>query len=213
MDINVIMQQISVMILPILLAVTLHEAGHAYTAYKLGDDTAARQGRLSFNPLVHVDPFGTVFLPGMMLLLGTGFVFGYAKPVPVNFGRLKKPRRDTILVALAGPSANIILAIAGAIVLRVALGMGYGQMDWIVQTAQFMVFFNCLLFIFNMMPIPPLDGGRILMELVSYNTRQKIQQLERFGIFIVLAIVIFIPAVIQVPLRFLAGLVFTLVGL
>jgi len=213
MDINAIMQTISVWALPLLLGVTLHEAGHAYAAYYLGDDTAARQGRLSLNPLVHIDPVGTLMIPGFLILMGAPFLFGYAKPVPVNVGRLRNPRRDDIIVSLAGPAGNILVAIIAAIALKISLSYGFTQDEWIVQTAYITVMFNCLLAVFNLLPIPPLDGGRILQALLPYNKAQALGQIERFGFFIVIGIIVFIPAVVQVPLGILMNLLLSVVGL
>lgn len=212
MDINAIIQTLSVMALPLLLGVTLHEAGHAYAAYYLGDDTAAKAGRLSLNPLVHIDPVGTLLMPGFLLLMGAPFLFGYAKPVPVNVGRLRNPRRDDIIVSLAGPAGNIIVALVGAIALKVSTSMGFTAEDWIVQTSYYTVMFNCLLAVFNLLPIPPLDGGRVLQAILPYSQAQALGQVERFGFFIVIGIIVFIPAVVKVPLEILMTLILSVVG-
>ncbi len=187
------MVMISVWILPILMAVTLHEAGHAYMAYWHGDDTAAKAGRLSLNPLVHIDPIGTVILPLALILLDTGFIFGYAKPVPVYPSRLNNLPRDSILVSLAGPGANIIIALVSSLVLVLGFKFGMDQEGWLVQVLTISVVFNCLLAVFNMLPVPPLDGGRILMDFLPYNVSRSLSRVEPFGIFIVLAIIIQFP--------------------
>ena len=204
------MLTISIWTLPVLLAVTLHEAGHAYMAYRCGDDTAARAGRLSFNPLVHVDPFGTVLLPLLLIFMQTGFVFGYARPVPVYRSRLKNLPRDSILVSLAGPGANVLIALVSSFFLVLAMKFGVDRDGWLMQVLAVCVGFNCILAVFNMIPVPPLDGGRILVDLLPYNAAQAFSQIERFGIFIVLAIVLLVPGLVWGMADGLAGLLFGL---
>ncbi|GAK32416.1 MULTISPECIES: site-2 protease family protein [Iodidimonas] len=192
MEFGEIIARIAVWVLPVLLAITLHEAAHGYVALLNGDDTAKRAGRVSANPLVHIDPFGTVLLPLILIVL-TGFAFGYAKPVPVDFGRLRHPRRDMILVALAGPGANLVMAIIAAVLLPVAGGIGGGFGNWLLNMLHVMVFFNCLIAIFNMLPIPPLDGGRVMVGLLPYALAWRYAQLERFGLFIVVGGLFLLP--------------------
>lgn len=213
MDFGQIMVDISLMALPLILGVTLHEAGHAYAAFYLGDDTAAKAGRLSLNPLVHVDKVGTIIVPIAMKLLGAPFMFGWAKPVPVNVGRLRNPRRDSIIVSIAGPSMNIVVAVLGGLLLSVIVDMGYTEKDWAFMTLVYTVYLNCLLAVLNLLPIPPLDGGHILLGLLPYNLRQEVAKIAPFGFFIIIAILMFVPAVLMMPTMYLSGLIFSMVGL
>ena len=179
--------------LPVLIAITFHEAAHGYVAWKLGDDTAKRQGRVTFNPLAHVDPFGTVLLPGLLIATGAPFLFGYAKPVPVNFGQLRQPRRDMVWVALAGPGVNVLLAIASAFLLHLVAALPTGADLWAARMLSNSVALNLLLAVFNMLPLPPLDGGRVAVGLLPYNLALPLAKLERFGIFILLGALILLP--------------------
>ena len=168
MNIENILFQVSVWTLPVLIAVTLHEAAHGWVAWKLGDDTAYRLGRVTFNPLRHIDPFGTILLPAMLLLASGGSVmFGAAKPVPVNFRGLRRPRRDMVLVAAAGPAANLVIAMIAAALFHVLpiLSPDFGQ--WVGYNLQNAIWINVLLCVFNMIPIPPLDGGRVAGAAVA----------------------------------------------
>ena len=156
MDINEILYLASIWVLPVLLAITMHEAAHGWVAWKLGDDTAKLLGRVTFNPLVHIDRFGTIILPSLLITFG-GFLFGWAKPVPVNFGRLGHPRRDMVLVAAAGPAINIGLAILSAIGLHFVPFLGPEFVEWVARNLINSININLLLAIFNMLPLPPLD--------------------------------------------------------
>ena len=184
---NDILITASIWILPILLAVTLHEAAHGWVAWKLGDDTAKSQGRVTFNPLAHIDLFGTIILPALMLVGSGGTaMFGYAKPVPVNFARLNKPRRDMVLVALAGPISNLMIAMVCAILIYVLPYVSSDVGLWLAYNFTNAIWINCLLFVFNMLPLPPLDGGRVAVGLLPYPFSAYLARLERFGFFIIL---------------------------
>ena len=165
-SINVVLYQISIWAIPAIIAITFHEASHGYVAHLLGDDTAWRLGRVSFNPLVHIDPFGTVVLPGILLLLRSPFLFGYAKPVPVNFRALRRPRLDTILVAAAGPGMNLLLATIAALGFHVVGYVPAPGAQWLAANLRNALVLNIVLAIFNLLPIPPLDGGRILVGVL-----------------------------------------------
>lgn len=189
-----ILYTISVWALPVLLAVTLHEAAHGWAASRLGDDTAQRLGRVTFNPLKHIDPFGTFILPVMLLLASGGrMMFGFARPVPVNFLRLRKPRRDMVLVAIAGPGTNITLALIAATLFH-TLPFVTGEFQrWAAESLQAAVWINILLAVFNMMPIPPLDGGRVAVGLLPRSLARPLARLERVGILIILGGVFVVP--------------------
>lgn len=184
----------STWVLPVLFAITLHEASHGYVAWRLGDDTAYRLGRVSFNPLKHVDPFGTVILPALLFMTG-GFLFGWAKPVPVNFGRLHQPRRDMVLVAVAGPATNIVLALVSALLINLAVAMPEGIAVWLVDCLGRSVLINLVLAVFNMLPLPPLDGGRVAVGLLPRALALPLARLERFGFFILIGLVFILPMI------------------
>lgn len=187
------MVSISVWALPLLFAITLHEAAHAWAAWKLGDNTAKMLGRVSFNPLIHIDPFGTVILPLILLVSGSGFMFGYAKPVPVNFSRLNNPRRDSVLVALAGPGANIFLLIMAALLLNIMALIPAFMADWFRENMVNMIIINAILAVFNMLPIPPLDGGRVAVGVLPYPLARPLSRLEPYGMLIILMALFIIP--------------------
>jgi Zn-dependent protease len=191
-----LIQQLAIWALPVLLAITLHEAAHGFAALRLGDDTAYRLGRVTLNPLKHIDPFGTVIMPGILLLAGAPFLFGYAKPVPVNFRRLRDPRRDMVLVAAAGPGMNLALALASAILLRLWLDTTGSSEGWAWETLNASLVLNLVLAVFNMIPLPPLDGGRVAVGLLPRGLAIPLARLERWGMFIVLGLLI-LPSLSQ----------------
>ncbi len=211
-DISESLFLISIMALPFLLAVTLHEAGHAFAAHYLGDTSQRNSGRLSLNPLVHLDPFGTVILPLIAIFTGFPFLIGYAKPVMVQPQHFKKMRRDMILVALAGPLGNLAVAIFCAYILRFGQNYGLDSNSWLMQTMIYGVFMNCLFMVFNLLPIPPLDGGGIVEQILPYDMAIKYRSISRYGIFILMAIVVFARPVILWPTLFMSELVANLVG-
>lgn len=183
----------SIWVLPALIAITLHEAAHGYAAEFFGDDTARRMGRISLNPLRHVDPFGTVALPALMLFAGSPFLFGFAKPVPVHFGRLNNPRRDMVFVAAAGPAMNLALALAAAFLYQ-GIGLLPDRVaEWAAHNLQNAILLNVMLAVFNMLPIPPLDGGRVAVGLLPNALAYPLARLERVGIFIVLGLLFLLP--------------------
>ncbi|MEZ5832978.1 MAG: site-2 protease family protein [Dongiaceae bacterium] len=190
------LQIFAIIAIPIILAITLHEAAHGWVAWKCGDDTAYRLGRVTFNPLRHIDPMGTIILPAL-LVFTTGFMFGYAKPVPVNFRRLRNPRRDMVLVAAAGPVTNLILAIASAILLRFVPDSPSTAAVVLTAMLKYSVFFNVILGIFNMIPLPPLDGGRVAVGLLPDPLSMYLARLERYGMVILLIALIGLPLIGQ----------------
>ena len=180
--------------IPILVAITFHEAAHGWVAWKLGDDTAYRLGRVSFNPIRHIDFIGTILVPALLVLSGVGFIFGWAKPVPVHFGRLGSPRRDMIMVAGAGPGANIILAILSTVALVLFQSFGLNTLSSILIIS---IEINILLAIFNMLPLPPLDGGRVGTGLLPSELATRFSKLEPFGLFIIVGLIFIVPRVTQ----------------
>ena len=187
---NDLIQTVAVYALPVLFAITLHEAAHAYAAKYFGDPTAYMLGRMSLNPIKHIDPFGTILIP-ILLYFSTGgaFLFGYAKPVPINFGQLRKPKRDMAWVALAGPAANFVMALIWLLVL-IGLAAFQVQQDFFALMARAGILTNLVMFAFNLFPIPPLDGGRILTSLLPNKYAYKFAQIEPYGFFIVMALVL-----------------------
>lgn len=188
---NEILATISVYAIPVIFAITLHEAAHAYAAKFFGDTTAYSQGRMSMNPIVHIDIFGTIIIPAVLYIATGGqFLFGYAKPVPVNFGNLRNPKRDMAWVALAGPAANFVMAYMWLLLGLILQATG-SQLEFFYRVVEAGVLANLLLLAFNLLPIPPLDGGRVLVSLLPHKWAYKVSQLEPYGFMIVIALVIF----------------------
>ncbi|MFX4222195.1 MAG: site-2 protease family protein [Thalassobaculum sp.] len=226
LDINSFVLNASIWALPVLLAITLHEAAHGWAAAKLGDPTARLMGRVTLNPFAHVDLVGTVIIPLALLVMNAPFLFGYAKPVPVNFSRLRNPRRDMALVALAGPASNILLAVLGALAFHLVPALPDAATQWAAEMLQRLVLLNLILAVFNMLPVPPLDGGRILVAILPDWAAWKVARLERAGLFIVIGVLFLLPYVagelgynlnvagvlIWAPVDFLMSVIATLTG-
>lgn len=190
---NITLYDLSVWALPLIIAITFHEAAHGFVAHALGDDTAFKLGRVSFNPVRHIDPFGTLMMPAILLLSHSPFLFGYAKPVPVNFRALRHPRSGMVWVALAGPATNIALALAAAAAFH---GLDYlpaNAAQWAADNLKNALVINVVLAIFNMMPIPPLDGGRVAVGLLPRVLGAPLARLEPFGMLILISILIILP--------------------
>ncbi|MBY0319429.1 MAG: site-2 protease family protein [Reyranella sp.] len=185
----------STWVLPVLLAITLHEASHGFVAHLRGDNTAWQLGRVSFNPLKHVDPFGTILLPGLLLFLHAPFLFGYAKPVPVNFRALKNPRRDMVLVAAAGPGINIAMAIAAALLAHAVGFLPAEARQWTVLNLENAIVINVVLAVFNMIPLPPLDGGRVAVGLLPDVLARPLARLEGYGMMILIGLIFILPLI------------------
>ena len=190
MEITPLIQTILIYALPVLFAITVHEAAHGYAARHYGDHTAERLGRITLNPLKHIDPVGTIVMPLVLYIATSGaFLFGYAKPVPVNFGNLRNPKRDMVWVALAGPASNFFQAIAWKLLLIVLVVSGVEE-PFFVEMAQGGVLVNLVMWAFNLFPLPPLDGGRILVGLLPLKQAHLVSRIEPYGFFIVMALVL-----------------------
>jgi len=190
MDFAQIIQTVAIYAIPVLFAITVHEAAHGYAARHFGDNTAHMLGRITLNPTKHIDPVGTIAMPLLLYFATAGtFLFGYAKPVPVNFGHLRNPKRDMVWVALAGPGANLVQAVGWTVLLYLLVASGV-QERFFLEMCRAGILVNLVMFAFNMFPLPPLDGGRILVGLLPNQLAYQVSRVEPFGFFIVLALVL-----------------------
>lgn len=191
-DLN-LMQRIAVWTLPVLFAITVHEVAHGWMAQRFGDRTARMLGRLTLNPIKHIDPVGTLLVPGLLLMVG-GFIFGWAKPVPVTWENLRNPKRDMAIVALAGPMANLLMAILWALLMKLGLMLGGQQLDWLARPFIYMgaagISINVMLMVLNLLPLPPLDGGRVLSGMLPNRLAHSYNRIEPYGFFILLGLLI-----------------------
>ena len=217
MDDLSLVQRIAVWTLPVVFAITVHEVAHGWVARRFGDSTAYMLGRLTLNPVKHVDPIGTLLVPGLLLWMG-GFIFGWAKPVPVAWENLRNPKRDMAIVALAGPVANLLMAILWALLMKVGLLLG-GQLDMLARPLVYMgaagISINVMLMVLNLLPLPPLDGGRVMAGLLPDQLAQAYNRIEPFGFFILLGLLISgvlgyimtpLVKIVQTGLYFMIGL-------
>jgi Zn-dependent protease len=222
-----ILNAISIWTIPVILAITFHEAAHGFVAYRLGDDTALRSGRVSANPLRHIDPVGTVILPALLLLMRAPFLFGYAKPVPVNFGRLHNPKRDMVWVAAAGPITNVALALISGWLIHAAPYLPATAAVWVAKNLVNSIQINVALAVFNMIPLPPLDGGRVAVGLLPTPMAIPLARTERYGMPILMILIFVLPYIgeqlhrdldvigflLEWPYSLLIGMIATLTGL
>jgi Zn-dependent protease len=191
--VNITLYDVSVWVLPLVIAITFHEAAHGFVAHHFGDNTAWQLGRVSFNPLRHIDPFGTLVMPAILLMAHSPFLFGYAKPVPVNFRALRSPKIDMVWVALAGPATNIALALVAAAAFHVLDYLPANAAQWVADNLKNAVVINVILAVFNMLPIPPLDGGRVAVGLLPKPLALPLSRLEPFGMLILIGFLILLP--------------------
>ena len=218
MDELTLIQRIVVWILPVVFAITVHEVAHGWVAKKYGDNTASSLGRLTLNPIKHIDLFGTIILPGLLLITGTGFIFGWAKPVPVDPRNFKRPLQDMAIVALAGPVSNLLMALAWALIIRIGVAIGTGA-EVISLPLIYMgvagISINLVLALINLLPIPPLEGSRILTGLLPSYWAWQYNRLERYG-FILLLVLLYtrvLNVILEYPLFIAQKVFFTIAGL
>ena len=211
-----LIQKIAVWALPVLFAITLHEVAHGWVARLLGDNTAYAAGRLSLNPLKHIDPVGTLLVPGLLLVLG-GFLFGWAKPVPVNYRNLKHPKRDMAIVAVAGPLTNLVMALGWAVLLKIAFATGAKEGVWVGVRLMSVagIGINLALMVLNMIPLPPLDGGRVAVGLLPMKAAMALSRVEPYGFVILILLMVsgVLGQIIGPPMQLSQNLLFGLVGL
>jgi Zn-dependent protease len=213
-----IIQKIAVWILPVVFAITAHEVAHGWVAKKYGDNTAAMQGRLTLNPIKHIDWLGTIIIPGLLLLTGTGFIFGWAKPVPVDARNFKKPLHDMAIVALAGPVSNLLMALGWALIARIGITIGASAENVslpLIYTGIAGISINLVLALINLLPIPPLDGSRVLTGILPPRLAWQYNQLERYG-FIILLILLYtkvLNVILEYPMYFAQNLFFSIAGM
>lgn len=218
MDKLTIIQKIAVWILPVIFAITVHEAAHGWVAKKYGDNTASLLGRLTVNPIKHIDWLGTIIIPGLLLLTGTGFIFGWAKPVPVDARNFKNPLHDMAIVALAGPVSNLLMALAWALIARIGITIGTDAENIslpLIYTGIAGISINLVLALINLLPIPPLDGSRVLTGILPPRLAWQYNQLERYG-FIILLILLYtkvLNAILAYPMYFAQNLFFSIAGM
>ncbi|MFU8790333.1 MAG: site-2 protease family protein [Methylobacter sp.] len=213
-----VLQRIAVWVLPVIFAITVHEVAHGWMAKKYGDNTASMLGRLTLNPIKHVDLFGTIIIPGLLLLTGTGFIFGWAKPVPVDARNFKNPRRDMAIVALAGPISNVLMAIGWALIARIGVTIG-AQTESVslplIYTGIAGISINLVLALINLLPIPPLDGSRVLTGILPNYWAWQYNRLERFG-FVILLLLLYtkvLNLILAYPMFIAQQVFFSLAGL
>lgn len=216
-DLN-LMQRIAIWALPVLFAITVHEVAHGWVARRLGDPTAMMLGRLTLNPVKHIDPIGTLLVPGLLLLFGGGFIFGWAKPVPVTWQNLRHPKRDMALVAIAGPLANLIMAVLWALVMKLGFVIG-SESAWIGRPMIYMggagISINIVLMVLNLLPLPPLDGGRVVTGLLPGPASWQFSRIEPYG-FIILVVLLMtnvLNVILAPPVNLLQELMFRIAGL
>jgi Zn-dependent protease len=218
MDNLTIIQKIVVWILPVIFAITVHEVAHGWVAKKYGDNTASMLGRLTLNPIKHIDWLGTIIIPGLLLLTGTGFIFGWAKPVPVDARNFKNPRHDMAIVALAGPLSNLLMAVGWALLARIGVTIGTSAENVslpMIYTGIAGISINLVLALINLLPIPPLDGSRVLTGILPSRLAWQYNQLERYG-FIILLILLYtkvLNVILEYPMYFAQNLFFSIAGL
>ncbi len=184
-----LVQKIAIWVVPVVLGITVHEVAHGWIARKLGDNTAFMLGRLTLNPLKHIDPMGTILIPGLLLLLQAGFIFGYAKPVPINWRNLRRPKRDMALVAAAGPGANLLMALAWGLLIRLGLSLGEPGIALIYMGVAGITI-NIILMVLNLLPLPPLDGGRVMTGLLPGPWAYQFSRIEPYGFFILIGLLV-----------------------